>query len=364
MKTTTLLRAAAIAAATWIAPSDSVAGDLRNIRQGEAMPTFKLAAIDGSVFDSDTAKGSVLVYVCLSAEQKRSEMAAADSQQVLLGFASEPVKLVHVTADVVQKAYFEQLRRDKSITAALVFDADRAVYGKLGLIAFPTTVIVNKEGKLDDVISLHGSDYKQLLETHIKHALGKITDKERDALLAAKPTERGSPKSASSAHRSLARLMREKGQLDEAKAELDKGLQLDPGNHETMLDLADIDIARSDYAGADAMVEKVLHDQPDHRRAQQLKGVSLFKQGKLEDSRIVLETALEMNPNPEVVHYYLGQICEQKGMKDKALEHYREALRHFLKETGAPSTGAGTPGAAPAGGSASAPAGAEPKPAK
>ncbi|MCC6227850.1 MAG: tetratricopeptide repeat protein [Phycisphaerales bacterium] len=308
------------------------ADDLRNVKRGEMVPACKLAAIDGSVIDSDALKGSVIVYVCLSAEQKRSELAAIDSQAVVAAMNGEPVKLVHLTADVVQRAYFEKLRSEKNISASLAFDADREFYGKLGLIAFPTTVIVNKDGKLDNAISLHGNDYKTLLDAHIRHALGKIDDKQLKEMLSVKPAEKSSPKTAASAHRSLARLMREKGQLDQAKAELKKGLEINNDDREAMLDLAELSIITKDYDGADAMTDKVLAIQSDHRRAKQIKGATLFNRGKLDEAEKLLTEALDLNPSPELCHYYLGEICEQRGQKDQALTHYREALKHFVHD--------------------------------
>lgn len=318
------------------------ADDLRNIKHGEPVPPCKLPSLDGAL-DTDSMKGAVLVFVCLSAEQKRSELAAAESQQVVKDLGAEPVKLIHVTADVVQKAYFEKFRQEHEITAPLALDADRVFYGKLGLIAFPTTVIVNKEGKLDDVISLHGSDYKTLLDAHVRHALGKLSDKELEQKLAAKPSERTSPKSAASAHRALAKLMRDKGQLDAAKAELAKGLELDPDNRELQIDLADLHLAASDLDAADAVLDKILKAQPDHRRAKQMKGASLFRRGRLDEARSILEDALALNPSPELCHYYLGQICEKQGDKDKALAHYRDALARFVHDEPAKPAPAPTP---------------------
>lgn len=338
-----VLAAALLSASIAFAAS---ADDLRNVKRGELVPSCKLAAIDGTVIDSEAMKGSVVVYVCLSAEQRRSEQAAADSQQVIAAMTGEPVKLVHLTADVVQRAYFEKLRQEKGITASLAFDADRAFYGKLGLIAFPTTIIVNKEGKLGNVISLHGNDYKTLLDAHVRHALGKIDDKQLQEMLAAKPTEKSSPKSAASAHRSLARLMREKGQLDQAKAELKKGLAINADDREAMLDLAELSIMTKEYDEADAMVEKVLAVQSDHRRAKQIKGAALFKRGRLDEAEKLLNEALDLNPSPELCHYYLGEIAEQRGQRDEALSHYREALKRFVHDT--PPTGATTPTEKPA----------------
>jgi peroxiredoxin len=110
------------------------ADNFRNVNRGEPFPAFKLPAIDGSTVDSESFKGSVVVLLCLSAEQRRSELAAMDSDAVVHDLGSDEVKIIHVTADVIhQKAYFEKFRQDRGIRAALALDAERALYAKLGL---------------------------------------------------------------------------------------------------------------------------------------------------------------------------------------------------------------------------------------
>ncbi|MFZ4573650.1 MAG: tetratricopeptide repeat protein [Phycisphaerales bacterium] len=324
-----VVRAAAVL--VFCVASLGVRGDeLRNVKRGEPVPACKLPAVSGAVVDSEALKGKVIVYVCLSAEQKRSELAAAESQQVVSALTGEPVVLLHVTADVVQKTYFEKQRQEHAITGELLLDADRAFYGKLGLIAFPTTIVVDKEGRLSNVISLHGSDYKATLDAYVRFALGKITEKELAERLQVKAAEPSSPRSAASAHRALAHLLRQKGQDDAARAELEKGLALDPESTETMLDMADLDFAMDKTAAAEATVDKVIGAQPEHRRAKALKGACLFRGGKLDEAASVLESALPLNPNPEVVHYYLGLIAEKKGEKEKAIEHFREGLKLLI----------------------------------
>lgn len=308
------------------------ADDLRNVKRGEPVPSYRLPAIDGSLIESDGFKGSVVVLVCLSAEQRRSELAAMESFEIVQAAGADKVRLVHVTADVVQKSYFEKFRADRKITAPLAFDADRALYAKLGLIVFPTTIIVNAEGKLAHVISLHTGEYKHTLDTYLKHAMGTITDDQLKALLAARPADDASPRSVASAHRALARSLREKGQLQAARDELNKAREQDPENREVILDLADLDMTMNDLDAADALVQKVLDSQPDHRRAKQLKGITLYRRGQLDAAQAILLEALDLNPSPELAHYYLGRILEQKGETAKALEHYREALRRFVHE--------------------------------
>lgn len=309
------------------------ADDLRNVKRGEPIPAFKLPTLDGAVADSDAMKGSVVVIVCLSAEQRRSEMAMMDSAAAVKELASPDVKLIHVTADVVQRSYFEKFRRDRDIAATLAFDPDRVVYGKLGLIVFPTTVIIGKDGKVAEVISLHNPDYKNILTAYLQHVLGTITDEQLKARLAEHASEDATPKSLASAHRALARSMRQKGQLESARIELNKAREQDPANDEVALDIADLDMAMGNFSEAETMIGAVLQKQPDHRRAKQLKGISLFHRGKLDEARAALEEALSLNPSPEVAHYYLGQISEQQGKTDEALMHYKEALRRVFHET-------------------------------
>ncbi|MFO0829127.1 MAG: tetratricopeptide repeat protein [Phycisphaerales bacterium] len=327
------------------AATTSRADDLRNIKRSEPVPAFRLPTMDGAVVDSEAMKGSVVVVVCVSAEQRRSELAAMDSFAAVHELGSDQVKLVHVTADVVQKAYFEKFRKERGIEAPLAFDADRSLYGKLGLIVFPTTIVINKEGKLAQVISLHSGDYKHLLTLYLQHTLGTINDEQLQKRLSEHSGDEGSPKSLASAHRALARTLRQKGQLAGAKDELVKAREQDPDNRDIALDLADLNIAMGDLDGADALVVAVLAAQPEHRRAKQVKGVILFQRNKYDEALAVLEEALSLNPNPELVHYYLGQIYEKKGDSAKALDHYREALRRFVHE---PEPTAATPATAPA----------------
>lgn len=309
------------------------ADELRNVKRGEPMPAYKLPAIDGAVIDSEAFKGSVVVLVCVSAEQRSSELAAIDSRETIHALSGEPVKLVHVTADVVAKAYFEKFRQERKLDVPLAFDADRALYSKLGLIVYPTTIVVNPEGKLAHVISLHNPDYPNILDAYVRHALGKLNDQQLEDRLKSHTASNGSPKSMASTHRAAARFMREKGRLENARDELIKARELDPSDAEIQLDLADVHVAMGSYDEAEKLVLGVLTARADHRRAKQIKGIILYRRHQLADAEKTLLEALDLNPEPSRIHYYLGRIYEEQNNAPKALEHYREALRKFLNET-------------------------------
>lgn len=314
------------------AASHSRADELRNIKTGQAMPQISVATIDGGRVESSAMKGSVVVLVYLSAEQRSSELAATESQTVVRALKDSGVTLIHITADEQGKDYFTKFRKEHSIDAPLGIDADRAAYHAMGLIVFPTTVVIDKEGKLAHTIALRGLDYSRTLDTYIRHAQGALTAEQvQERLTATTPTE-SSPRSLASAHRAAAKLHREKGRLDAAREELMKARELDPTDREAQLDIAEVDMSASKLDDADKTIEDVLKSQPEHRRAKLLKGICLYKRGNLSEAEQMLTDSLRLNPDPSRAHYYLGRLYEKQGSTVKALEHYREALRRTMHE--------------------------------
>ncbi len=328
LRTTVLALGMALA----VLASPSRADELRNVKRGEPVPAFRLPTIAGDLADSEALKGAVVVLVYLSAEQRSSELAATDSWDVVRNIASDQLRLLHVSADVVHKPYFERFREERSMDVPLALDADRSLYGRLGLIVFPTTIVIDREGKLAHVISARAPDYAHILDCYARHALGQLSDAQLGEALKARASSEGSPKSLASTHRAAARLLREKGLYNAARDELVKALASLPDDADLLLDLADLDLYTANLDAADEAIAKVLASHPEHRRAQQIQGIILYRRGDLERAESVLQKALNLNPDPARVHYYLGRIYEQRGQLGQALEHYREAIRRSLDE--------------------------------
>lgn len=313
--------------------SSARADTLRNVSVGEPIPEFRMTALDGSTIDSTSMRGSVVVMVCLSAEQRRSELASLESMQIVRQFGDFPVRLVHVTADVARRDYFERCRADRQIDAPLALDSDHAFFSQLGLIVFPTTLVIDREGRLAHVISLHSANYGRTLEADVLHALGEIDEQTRVARATA-PSEDAAPPNQASAHRGLARSLREKGLTEAARTELRRALELNPADHEAALDLADIDLEVGALDEADAIVAKVLGERPADPRGREIRGLILYYRGDREAAEAILEEAAALNPAPQRIHYYLGRIAEDRGDTQTAAKHYREALRRFFREPG------------------------------
>ena len=65
---------------------------------------------------------------------------------------------------------------DNGIEYPLLVDYDRVFYSTYGIRVYPTTIIIDKDGKLSYSIPSHPLTYKKLLKGHIRKALGEIDE--------------------------------------------------------------------------------------------------------------------------------------------------------------------------------------------
>ncbi len=306
--------------------------DDHRIKPGETMPSYVLSGSDGRQINIADHKDKVLVMIYVVAKQRGSERAIADASMVLKDLNHDDVELIFVTANDEQREYFDEFWKEKKIEAPLAFDPDRDLYAKLGLIAFPSTLIVDKDGKLSHRLSTHSPNYPHVLIGYIQHALGILDDKGLEEHLKARSLPTSSPKSLASRHRAVAQLMRKKGMYETAEQELLKAIENDPESFDARLDLADLYLYIGKREKAhDYILQSLKHD-PENRNAMLLEGIYQFRSNNFEKARKVLARALKLNPDPARTHYYLGRVYEAEGIPAEAMRHYREALSRLLDE--------------------------------
>lgn len=300
---------------------------------GQMMPDYRLTTMDGRHISNDQHDKRVTVLVYVIANQRGSERAIADASMVVeeIGDPTQ-VELIFVTGNTDQAAYFEEFWESKSIHGTLALDPDRVLYAELGLIAFPSTFVVDQEGRVMHMLSTHSPNYPHVIEGYIGHAMGRLDDAGLDEHLKARSLPTSSPKSIASRHRVVARLMREKGLGEAAEKELLSAIEYDPESVDIRLDLADLYLELAELVKAQEQLDWVKAAAPDHRQALLLEGILLFRQGNYDSAQRVLTKALVLNPDPARTHYYLGRIFESVGNCDEAMAHYREAIGRYLKE--------------------------------
>ncbi|MBU0618349.1 MAG: tetratricopeptide repeat protein [Planctomycetes bacterium] len=316
-----------------LAPAPCAAVDhLRNVQPGQPLPSFQCSALDGPSLGSKDVAGRALVLVYLSAGQKQSERALPVAHKVVANIKSEGLTLVYMSADTDRADYFRKARRTLEIDQPLLFDEGRNYHGQLGLIAFPTTIVTSKDGKLLHVIASWTRSYEHCLDLYCRHALGELDEATLAARMAASPAFRDEARGKADRHRSVAAILRSKGMIAGAVRELEQALELDPDCADAAVELADLLVAQGQLDQAEQRIDELLTRKPDYQGAKLVLGLISLKRGQLDRAERLLTEALKMNLDRVRAHYYLGQLYERKGEYQAAMEHYRDALRHALKE--------------------------------
>jgi peroxiredoxin len=324
-----------LAASVALAVTVQAAADhLRNLRVGDAVPAFELTTLDGTNTSSEALRGKAYVMVYLASEQAASEKALGAAHAIVAGFEElhgDQLAMIAVTAHTAHAAYFRDLLEQGSITAPFALDFDRKLYGDLGLIVLPTTIVVDSNGILRHVISGCMSDYEQVLRAEVEHTLGLIDDKQLEQRIGKRQFPRDRPSDKIARHRAAANVLKSNGMFVDAEKEIEAALQIDPGHIGALLDLAALHLTTDRLDDAEDIVTVILKNDPNQHRAKLLYGVLLYERDRYPEAERVLKEALLLNPDPAYAHYYLGLIYEKEGKADQAMEHYRKALVALLK---------------------------------
>jgi tetratricopeptide (TPR) repeat protein len=329
MKKLALSAAALLAAATAL---PAAADELRHIKPGQPIPDFALPTLDGDRLGRAELEGKTVILVYLSAQQRRSELAAAGALAVWRTLRRDDIALVFATADTDQPAAFRRHRAAANLSQPLLLDADRQLYGDLGLIVGPTTIVIDSQWRLAHVISSYRADYEHVLEAYVDHAQGRLNDEQLASQLEASTFQRDSTEQRIARHRAAAEVLRTSGLTAEAQRELQSALAIEPAHTGAQLDLAALLIRLDRPQDATALVAAVLRANPGQPRARLLNGIVLYHTGHLNESEAVLSEALIVNPDPVQTHYYLGLIWERKGDQARANEHFKKALSRLLED--------------------------------
>jgi hypothetical protein len=300
---------------------------LRQMHVGETLPEFSLPDPNGKVFHYKQGQASVLGVVVLQARQGSLERLVADLEILVQTLKSETgaFDCVGVMSGPGAEEYLRSRAPGAQDAFPILLDPNFAFWGKLGVIAAPTAVVVGTDHKIQWVKAGYGYDFLAGFHAQLEKALGRKTG--ADASVRVETLGNDSNRARRDRHIQLARTLARKGRLESAVQELEKLRQTDPNAVDVALELGEVLCrAGKNDAALKMMAEVKAESKADRAHSLLVSAWARRQLGEFDVAGSLLGEALKLEPQSSRILYELGKVHQAKGDTEKALTCYRKAL--------------------------------------
>ncbi len=310
---------------------------LRRVHVGDTMPEFSLTDARGTSFRYEHQQARVLGILILQAGQTHLQRLVTDLEVLLqkLRVEAPAFDCIGVMSGSGTSEFLRSREPDAGKALPIVADPNFAFWGKLGVIATPTAIVVGADHKVRWIKAGFGYDFVAGFHSQLNEALGLGGSVGTTAHV--QTLENTSVQSRRDRHIQLARALAKKARWESALGELEKARELDPNAVDVALELGEILCRTGKNEAALKTVAQVKAESAEDKAHVML--VSAWAKRQMGDTgaaESLLTKALELAHESPRILYELGKVYEAKGDTEKALACYRRALAEVFGDTEAP----------------------------
>lgn len=343
------------------------AATLQSLQAGMEAPDFSLKDPAGTQRSFKDLRGDKLtVLVFWSTWSSKSATALARMQKLYDKYSGQGVNVIGINVD--GQATSEQMLSDiKSfteklkITFPLFIDHGLVVFHDYGVIAIPSTVVLDPERVIKMELSgfpLMGS--QELVDYISSTAEGKAVQVAKEVKSGYKPDKNAvrylnmgkntlkSKRMADTAemwfkkaidadprftapHISLGKFYVEKDNIPAAREQFQAALSKEPDNVIAMCELALLMVNAGKVQEGKGMIEKAINKEESYTPCYYYMGYALGKEGKPEEAMKMFDKAAELNPLDYNIYVYKAKVCEDNKMLKETADSYKKALETILR---------------------------------
>ena len=308
---------------------------LRKMKVADEMPEFSLPEPNGPVFAYKHNRKQVLAIVFLSAKQKQSEHAVVDIKEIIkdLRGKAEPFDFVGVISGRTGKDFLDSDKANPKSAFPILLDTEYQLWGKLGIIATPTVLIVGKDDKVLWIKAGYGYDFAPSLRSHLSQALGIIQQSVPEESTQVKTLTNATVEARLRRHLRTARMLEQKGRFESAISEVRKAEELDPNSIEVALELGELLCTDNQSKAALDVIGKIkTTTKAENARLFLISGWAKRQMGELDAAEKLLLKAITLNPKSSRGFFELGKVYQARGEAEKAMQAYYKALTQIFAE--------------------------------
>ena len=267
------------------------------------------------------------ILAFLMTDQSRSDKAMEHLCRLIGDGLDKQVQVVAVVSG--QGAEVNARKIDKNRWPwTIVADPQYDLSGSLHVRAWPTTVVVGRGGEPLGQISGLPSSYAKNVGAYLEFAVGKIDRQALDKRLVSHAIVTSTAGQVAARHLEVGLRLLERGQINEARQSLQRGLKAVPDDTGLRLAMARVHLLSGQADHASAILDTVASTAAPPWQIATLRGRALIALGQWDGASTVLADALKLNPDPTEAHYLMARVYEHDGDWRRAAEHYRAAFEH------------------------------------
>lgn len=309
---------------------------LRQWHVGDVMPEFSLTDPNGPTFKYEHGPSRVLGVIVLQAGQTHLDRLLTDVEGLVQKLRAQGATFDCIGVMSGPGAGGALRPRDAEARGAfpILADPSFAFWGKLGVIAAPTAVVVGADHKIQWIKAGYGYDFVAGFHAQLVRALGLGGGAK--ATVRVETLENASTRARRDTHIQLARMYARKGRPELAIEELEKLRRLDPNTVEIALELGEVLCRAGRNEEALKLASEIKAEAPaDKARVLMISAWAKRQLGDTNAAESFLTKALELTPKSPRILYELGKVHQARGDRDKALEYFRMALAEVFGDADA-----------------------------
>ncbi len=247
--------AAALAALSLLAGPASA---FKRTEVGQPVKDFRLPSLDGTEVTLAKSLGAKATLVVFWATwNSRSAEALADFQKLFAergaqGLAVVAVNVEHQELTEEDRGKIKATVAELGLTYPVVIDKGLVVYNDYGVVAVPSALLVDGQGKVAELVQGYATNTRHEFEDRVLNALGVAPERPAAAVSALPPAE-------GKAYRYLqmGELFLKRGMKERAEKAFRTAIQEDPGYVKAYEALAEVLEAQEEAAEAAAIRQKI-----------------------------------------------------------------------------------------------------------
>ncbi|MEJ2702701.1 MAG: tetratricopeptide repeat protein [Sedimentisphaerales bacterium] len=252
-----------------------------------------------------------------------------------VGLAEADLRVFLIVSNTPDQQQLTQLHEEGKISEEILLDKNLKAFGDYGITVLPSTIVIDKQGRIDLALSGVPLSFTDMVEDAILLATERITRQQFESSRSAAQQTNVQQESVKRAHR-LAGLARQLARRDYTKLALkryNEALELDNTYAEARIGVARCLIKLNLLPDAIEELQKILRSNAEDVEANLVMSQIEIIQGGdgIMEGKQRLRRILATNPNHPEANYLMGMACEAEGENDHALNYYKKAAKRLLE---------------------------------